>query len=655
MVTVRRTYVYLVSGISLIALIFALINLIQGLVPPGATPGAGTLALEIAIVVIALPFFLVHWLWARRSTQSDAEERPSFVRRLYLYAVLSVFLGAFVYYAYDLVLALLQQLLNVTSFSLSSPFERVVNSAIAMLILMPLWLYHHLTTRSDERAAPGSEMNASVRRLYILAFSGAGLVLTTAGCAESLRWLFYQFGGPALLDAAAPVEPPVSAMAQIIAGVPLWLVFWLWDQRLFASTDEGERASTLRKLYLYLTIFLSALGAVIGVTAALQVIIRGMLALPPSGDIRGSLAAAIPLAVVWAYHWMVLRRDAAMAQEGILQAGIRRLYHYLVAALGLAAVLLSLAGVVSVLIRALAGDPFGPSLREPLAWFTAGLIAGLPVWLLPWRSAQVGADREGPAGAEERRSIVRKLYLYFFLFAASMTVLGSAVYIAQRLLSLALGQPNQGNLAADLGQPIAYSLIAVTVWLYHGAVLRGDGRAIQRERAEQLAKYRVAVVDAEQGEWGHALVDELHREMPALTVVPIGLTQAAREAMGGGTEQALAERLADVRLIVGRWTMASALSSAMTPDVVNTLNASPARKLLVPGSAEGWGWIGIDASNQRALLNQATHTVKQLVDGEQVRPGRGLHPAAAIILALAGLCIALQVVSALMNVLFRPY
>jgi hypothetical protein len=128
------------------------------------------------------------------------------------------------------------------------------------------------------------------------------------------------------------------------------------------------------------------------------------------------------------------------------------------------------------------------------------------VWILPWRQAELGAEASGPAGAEERRSLVRKIYLYFYLFVATMTVLSGVVYIVYRLLSLLLGEANTGNLLSDLGQAIAFSLIAAGVWLYHGFVLRGDGQLAKQEQAKRLANLRVVVVDGEEGCFGQAVL-----------------------------------------------------------------------------------------------------------------------------------------------------
>ena len=38
----------------------------------------------VAVIIIALPIYLIHWLWAHRTTTREADERASIPRRLYL-------------------------------------------------------------------------------------------------------------------------------------------------------------------------------------------------------------------------------------------------------------------------------------------------------------------------------------------------------------------------------------------------------------------------------------------------------------------------------------------------------------------------------------------------------------------------------------------
>ena len=107
-------------------------------------------------------------------------------------------------------------------------------------------------------------------------------------------------------------------------------------------------------------------------------------------------------------------------------------------------VLIGLGGEISVLIRSLAERvAISNDLREGLAWFTAALITGLPVWLIPWQKAQVAAASD-MTGVDERGSLARRIYLYFYLFVAAMTMLSSAIYIVSQLIELMMGGARYG-------------------------------------------------------------------------------------------------------------------------------------------------------------------------------------------------------------------
>ncbi len=99
-------------------------------------------------------------------------------------------------------------------------------------------------------------------------------------------------------------------------------------------------------------------------------------------------------------------------------------------------------------------------------------IAGLFVWLIPWRNIQTEVGAPGESGEAGRHSIVRRLYLYFYLLLATLTFLGSSVYAVSQIIYLLLGGRTAVNLAADMAQAVSYALLAVVVWLYHGRLLR---------------------------------------------------------------------------------------------------------------------------------------------------------------------------------------
>ena len=647
MATVRRWYVLLVCVISLQSVTWAIIELIRSQLHRNASVMA--IAFQIAIIVIGLPIFLVHWLWAQRLARRDTDERESALRRVYLYGTLAAFLAPFASNAFDLIVTLLNLAFVRYRSAEYLPTETILRHLVAMIVLGLLWFYHRRIVAEDARVMPETGNTATVRRWYILGFCAAGVTMTTWGVISVLHWIMFQFGGSRVTSIVAGAGVLTVEAARLCVGVPLWLLFWRWAQRLFAGPSEEERGSELRKLYLYLTVFIAALSAVTSASIVLSYFFRRLLGLSPTDDLRWPFSIVIGTALLWAYHAYVLRGDEALAGEAPRQAGIRRLYLYLVAAVGLAAFLVGVSGDVSVFIRSLTGRSFGESLREQLAWFTAALIAGLPVWLLPWRRAQSEAVAPGPGGADERRSVVRKIYLYFYLFVATMTVLSSMVYIVYRILSQALGQKSTGDLMADLAQAIAFTLIAVGVWLYHGASVRGDGRLNQREQMQRPADLRVVVMDAGDGQLGRAVLDGLRRELPGLTLAPIGLTPSAADAMGASTSQdAIAAQLSGVGLIVGPWTMVMAGSP-----VASAIAASPARKLFVPVQVEGCEWAGLEHWNAESLVRQTVHAVKQIVEGGQVKTERpmGAGTIAVIVVGVLVLlsCLAGPLISFMFN------
>ena len=540
----------------------------------------------------------------------DREERGAALRRLYLYGAMALFLGSTIPNAFDLLDGLLRLAFGLRPESYRYPglsqVGFVVQHLVAMAVLALLWAYHWRVAVTEAREVPEEGRAATVRRWYVYGFGAAGLAMTTLAVVYLSRWLMFQLGGGPAISRQAGL---VREVARLAVGLPLWLVFWQWAQRLFAAPDEEERGSVLRKVYLYLAVFLSVLATVTTLTVLLADGLGRLLRVTGSesggGDIREALAILLGGGLVWAYHAYVLRRDAAQAGEPATAAWVRQLYHYLVAAIGLGALLAGLAGVLSLLVRALAGVSFVRGLPEEAAWFTALILIGLPVWLLPWRRMQLAATASGPAGDVESRSLVRKIYLYFYLFVATMTVLGSGVYVVFRLISLALGVAQRGNLLADVGQALAYSLLAVGIWLYHGACLRADGRRIKGLQAERLSRLRVVLLEAADEPLARDLVDRLRRELPSLPFEVLETTAA-------GTPSTLAQ--AD--LIVGPWSVLVA-----GDEVARAMAASPAAKVLLLSHKEGWHWAGAGKLKAGDSLRQAVRAVKRFAGEEEGRPG----------------------------------
>jgi hypothetical protein len=632
MSNVRRGYIYLACIASLEAVAWAAISLLRNLLAPGKYTSLEDTALQVAVIVVGLPIFVVHWLWAQRLARRDPEERGAILRRLYLYGAMATFLGPFLTNAFELLDGLMRLAYGLQPEShrylgLSQP-ALLVHDLVAMAVLALLWAYQWRVTAADTREIPEEGGAATVRRLYIYGFSAAGLTMTGLALVYLSRWLMLQLGGGTIITRQADL---IREVARLAVGLSLWLIFWRWAQRLFAAPDEEERASVLRKVYLYLAVFLSVLATVTTLTILLADGLSRVLGVAgsrsSSGDIREALSILLGAGLVWAYHAYVLRRDVALDGEPAIPAEsargsvtpaesargpaaaawVRQLHHYLVAAIGLGTLLSGLAGDIALLIRTLAGVSVVRGVPEEAAWFTALIVAGLPLWILPWRQVQLAATAPGPAGDKETRSVIRKIYLYFYLFLATMTVLGSGVYLVFRLIELALGVGQPGNLLADLGQALAYSLIAVGIWLYHGSSLRADGRRVKGMQAERLSYLRVAVLDVGDESLGRALLDKLRRELPGLNLQTLDANDADAPAS-----------LAQADLIVGPWTVAM-----VGDEVAQAIAASPAPKVLLLTQQEGWHWAGAGKVKAQNSLRQAVRAVKQFAADEEIKAKRG--------------------------------
>jgi len=507
---VRRSYVYLVSLVSMQVVVWAVIALLRDLLTRGTGWSIESRALQLALIVVGLPIYLIHWLWAQRLAGRDPAEQRATMRHLYLYGAMASFLGPLVASASGLLAYLVWLTVGYKPAHVywEPSWDVAIHLLVSAAVTAVLWFYHQRVEAADARAIPAGGPVATIRKVYIYGFSAAGLTLTALTAGALLRWLMYQVASS---RAIGGWETVVDDMARLVVGLPLWLAFW-WR---LARPDEEERTSVVRTLYLYGAVFVSVLATVIAATFILEGFLRRLFAISSAGgggggDLREPLSVVIVSGAVWAYHAYILRRDAAQAGEAAAQPWAGRLYRYLVAGVGLAAFLVGLAGLVSILIRFLSGISFVAGMPREVSWFTAALVAGLAVWILPWRRCQLLATVPGPEGDAESRSLIRRIYLYFFLFAATMVMLGSGVSLVRRLISLALGESRRGNFLAGAGQEIAFGLIAAGVLVYHGLLQRADGRRAKLADSHSLAAVRITVVDDGDGSLGRALLDELH-------------------------------------------------------------------------------------------------------------------------------------------------
>jgi hypothetical protein len=224
----------------------------------------------------------------------------------------------------------------------------------------------------------------------------------------------------------------------------------------------------------------------------------------------GPASAAIVYGVAWAYQRQAVRRQATAFVEAPRQAGIRRLYTYVIALVALAVLTSGVAGLLWTLCDFLfaPGATTGDFWRERVALFATLALVGLPVWVLHWHPTAGTAD--------EAHSLARRLYVYLSLIAAMLTVIAAMAGVVYRLLGLVLGGSFGQDVATDLAHAIALASVAALVAVYHWRALRADARvaeplhveapvAVSPERARVAATALVEIHAADAESLGRAL------------------------------------------------------------------------------------------------------------------------------------------------------
>ena len=168
-------------------------------------------------------------------------------------------------------------------------------------------------------------------------------------------------------------------------------------------------------------------------------------------------AAVIGALIHGAFMW---RRGSVGAGPNPGIGTPRRFYFY---SISFIALMLLVSGVTMVLMSLLDELFGGPVIREATTRLATGLaltIVGLPLWAFHWRFAQRSTETH-PA---ERRSILRKLYLYVTLGVA----LGFLASTAYRAIEWMLGVGDFPTFSW------ASVLVCAPVWAYHWVVASAE-------------------------------------------------------------------------------------------------------------------------------------------------------------------------------------
>lgn len=360
---------------------------------------------------------------------------------------------------------------------------------------------------SDPRAPQIHFGRMILRRLYLYLASAVALVVLAFGLsALGNTTLLFLFNSP---DAQYSRSSLAGFTATVVVALPVWGVH-LWFARRFAMRDPADRASAIRRLYLYAVCLASSIAATIALWSTISQILTpyydtcptfetpsgiGSAYCPTTPDwlyVSQSAWVALVLIAIWAFHYLIASRDRAAVGEMGASATLRRWYMYIALLVGLLTMLSGASVVIQVQwVRALNSPQLDyVSLASAAAWLlVGGLLWGFHALMITTRHL-----------ADDRKSTLRAVEGFIAVAVSIVTALVGAseilYYSVARLLGVETG--DFGNdLRVGLAGPTSLVVVYGVAWFFVRRRLdrdAGSGEAARQAGIRRLYTNLAALV-----------------------------------------------------------------------------------------------------------------------------------------------------------------
>jgi hypothetical protein len=331
----RRLYFYAATAIGAALIAFGAVQLIRGALAlggelalsglPAADSWLTLMVSSLTALAIGIPLAVLAWhtgsqpAYLSPATEVHAPGRVAFLR-LGAVASTSVALASLIYILRQLFLVIFGERMGQSQTLWSGPMTSALASAP---VAVAMWLAFLGALQNDAARVRESEVAAAGRRAHFYFISALALIGFWYGLSQLLRAIL-PLGLDALsstldVDMLIPLGRLSLAAALVLVLAPAWWAHW-WPQQVRARrfNEEGysERASPLRRVYLYA--FIVAGAALIALSLALIVytLAGGQLPFAPQDEIvvpvTGALAAGLVAVVWWLVHLLTLRADRKM-------------------------------------------------------------------------------------------------------------------------------------------------------------------------------------------------------------------------------------------------------------------------------------------------------------------------------------------------------
>jgi hypothetical protein len=331
-----------------------------------------------------------------------------------------------------------------------------------------------------------------LRRLYLYLVSAAGLGLLAAGLVLlGNTVLLFVFNDRYAQDSRTQLA---VYTAMTLVALPVWAIHF-WFARRLGLRNPAERASAIRRLYIYWACLGGALGTLWALAVAAANLLRPLIdtcaptlysCFPNPNWLVISQAAwtALVFIAIWAFHFRIAARDRAAVGEIGASATLRRWYMYVVL---LVSLLLMLSGATSLIevgwLRAWHSSLFDYRLMSDPAGI---LLAGAVVW--GFHAIAIARDHI----SEDRHSTLRALQGFIVVAISIAVALVAASQILYYGLARAIGVAHPGGIGNDilgaLAAPGSQVLVYGIAWFLMRRRLARDARAQEGDRQAGLRR-----------------------------------------------------------------------------------------------------------------------------------------------------------------------
>jgi hypothetical protein len=469
MESARRILTYGVVLLGLFTALYASSHLLSLLLttllaPHSLADGAGDvrqdLSLYLAALIVGLPLWLGAATAANRQAREAADERNACERPLFL---------AFVFAITSLMsLISARSLLGAVLAWVGTPgnwFDArgAISAGAQLVVYSAAWLYHARVGWAER--APRDSDQAHDLAVYVLA--GYALAYLAYGMYEAM-WRIVNILVGSALPGTAGWTAWSDIAASILAGGAIWSAVWRYD-----LLRAGRR--TLRVLYLYLVLGIATPMSLWGAFDGTYEVLRRLLGYRAGAGFLREVVPTVAIGgAVWAYHWYVVRAQAAYASSPPQPPGSiawpRRPGLAMLTLLGHA---ITVPGTISLFWLGLDvlfdhGRTGSDWWRAQLSARLAAILVGGVTWLGAWLVLQ-GAASASPQ--VERTARARKLVLGAIVLVNALPATGFAIALLWLILRALLGERLDANALSDALKYLSATAILTATAVTHAMLL----------------------------------------------------------------------------------------------------------------------------------------------------------------------------------------